>query len=135
MLAWALGRVIPLAWPGLNDFPARVIGYAFAIGGPALMAWGIAELARAKTTVRPDRGVSVLVTTGPFRYARNPIYAGDVMLLLGLAQLSLNIWFVILAVAFAFLVRRLAILPEERHLEARFGDAYRAYKDRTRRWI
>jgi protein-S-isoprenylcysteine O-methyltransferase Ste14 len=46
-----------------------------------------------------------------------------------------NIWFAILALLYAALVTWLAILPEERHLEAKFGDAYRAYKATTRRWI
>jgi protein-S-isoprenylcysteine O-methyltransferase Ste14 len=58
-----------------------------------------------------------------------------VLLLLGAAELTKNVWFVILAPLFAALVTWLAILPEERHLEAKFGDAYRAYKASTRRWI
>ena len=59
----------------------------------------------------------------------------DVMILLGAAELSKNIWFVIGAAVFGVLVTVLAILPEERHLEARFGDAYRNYKQRSRRWL
>ena len=57
------------------------------------------------------------------------------MILLGLAEVTKNIWFAILAPLFAILVTWLAIIPEERHLEARFGDAYRSYKERSRRWI
>ena len=57
------------------------------------------------------------------------------MILLGLAELSHNIWLAILAPVFAVAVTWLAILPEERHLETRFGDAYRAYKARSRRWL
>ena len=54
---------------------------------------------------------------------------------MGLAEVTKNIWFVILGLGFAVAVTWLSILPEERHLEARFGDDYRAYKDKTRRWI
>jgi protein-S-isoprenylcysteine O-methyltransferase Ste14 len=57
------------------------------------------------------------------------------MILLSIAELTKNIWFALLALVYAGLVTWLAILPEERHLEAKFGDAYRAYKAATRRWI
>jgi protein-S-isoprenylcysteine O-methyltransferase Ste14 len=90
---------------------------------------------RARTTILPHRRSDALVTSGPFRRFRNPIYLGDVMVLLGLAELTKNIWFVAVAIAFAGLVTWLAILPEERHLEARFGEAWRHYKARSRRWL
>ena len=77
----------------------------------------------------------MLVTDGPFRFRRNPIYLADILILLGLAELTKNIWIVILTPVFAVLMTWLAILPEERHLESRFGDAYRAYKERTRRLL
>jgi protein-S-isoprenylcysteine O-methyltransferase Ste14 len=130
-----LQRLAPLTWPGLDDLPARVIGLGIGALGIALAVWAIATLIRARTTVRPDRGASVLVTWGPFARWRNPIYVADVMILLGLAELTKNIWLAILAALFAMLVTWLAILPEERHLEATFGDAWRAYKERSRRWI
>ncbi len=60
---------------------------------------------------------------------------GEVLLFLGLAQLTGNIWFPIVAPLFAIGIHYLAILPEERHLENRFGEAYLQYKERTRRWF
>ncbi|MFT7577573.1 MAG: protein-S-isoprenylcysteine O-methyltransferase Ste14, partial [Alphaproteobacteria bacterium] len=72
---------------------------------------------------------------GPFARLRNPIYVADVMILLGVAELTKNLWFVVGAAIFGVLVTYLAILPEERHLEFRFGDAYRDYKSRSRRWL
>jgi protein-S-isoprenylcysteine O-methyltransferase Ste14 len=133
--AWLARRLCPLPWPGLDDWPARLVGYGLGIAGIALVAWSIATLHRAGTTVQPTRGTDRLVTDGPFRWRRNPIYMGDVLILLGLAELTHNIWLVILAPVFALAVYRLAILPEERHLEARFGQAYLEYKARTRRWF
>jgi protein-S-isoprenylcysteine O-methyltransferase Ste14 len=133
--AWALGRAVPLGWPGMDDWPARLVGYAFGAGGLALAAWAILTLMRAGTTVRPDARATHLVTGGPYWRFRNPIYLADVMIQLGLAELTHNIWFVIMAGAFAALITWLAILPEERHLEAVFGEEYRTYKARTRRWI
>lgn len=130
-----LGRLYPLPWPGLDDLPARVLGYAFGAGGIVLIAWGIIAMHRARTNIRPDRAADRLVTAGPFRIWRNPLYMGETLVLMGLAQATGNIWFVIAAVGFALGVLWLAILPEERHLEARFGEAYLAYKGRTRRWF
>jgi protein-S-isoprenylcysteine O-methyltransferase Ste14 len=85
--------------------------------------------------VLPDAPATRLVTSGPFRRFRNPIYLGEVMILLGVAELTHNIWFVVAAAAFGVLVTWLAILPEERHLEAVFGEEYRAYKAASRRWL
>lgn len=133
--AVALGYAVPLAWPGENDTMGRLAGLGLGLAGLALFVWAAWTLRRQGTTVLPDKASDVLVTDGPFRFRRNPIYIAHVLMLLGVAELTHNIWFVILAIAYIPLVTWLAVLPEERHLEARFGDAYRGYKARTRRWI
>jgi len=130
-----LGRLFPLPWPGLDDLPARVVGYGLGLAGIGLLAWGTLTLRRAGTTLLPHKRAGRLVTDGAFRFRRNPIYMGEVLMFLGLAQATGNIWFAILAPLFALAVLALAILPEERHLEARFGEAYLDYKARTRRWF
>jgi protein-S-isoprenylcysteine O-methyltransferase Ste14 len=130
-----LRRLYPLGWPGTDDMPARVIGYGLGTAGIALMAWGFLTLQRARTTIWPNKRADRLVTEGAFRFRRNPIYMGEVLVLLGLAQLTHNIWFAILAPVFAVALYALAIRPEEQHLETRFGQAYLDYKERTRRWF
>jgi protein-S-isoprenylcysteine O-methyltransferase Ste14 len=85
--------------------------------------------------VLPDVGATQLVTSGPYWRYRNPIYLADAMILLGAAELTKNIWLVAAAAVFAGLVTWLAILPEELHLERRFGQAYLDYKKKSRRWI
>lgn len=133
--AIAAGRLIPVGWPGMNDLPARLIGIGIGAAGLALAAWAVVTLHRAKTTVMPHQAASHLVTTGPFARFRNPIYMADVMLLLGIAELSKNIWFAVAAALFVPLVTWLAILPEERHLAARFGADWESYRERSRRWL
>ena len=133
--AHIMGRLWPLSWPGLDDLSARIVGLAFGGAGLALIAWGFLTLNRAGTTIMPNRGVDHLVTEGAFAFRRNPIYMGETLLFLGLAELTHNIWFVIAAPLFAIAILVLAILPEERHLEERFGQAYLDYKERTRRWF
>jgi protein-S-isoprenylcysteine O-methyltransferase Ste14 len=133
--AVVLGRVQPLPWPGLDDMPAHFIGLGLGTLGLALLAAAIATLKRHRTTVLPDAGASALVTSGPYARWRNPIYLADCFILFGVAELTKNIWFVIFALLFVGLVTLLAIKPEEQHLERRFGDAYRDYKAKTRRWL
>ena len=130
-----LGRFYPLPWPGLNDLPAQIIGYGLGGLGVLLTGWGFITLNRADTTVQPHKPVKRLVTHGAFGFRRNPIYMGEVLIFLGLAQVTGNIWMALVAPALAILLFALAILPEERHLEARFGEEYLAYKARTRRWF
>lgn len=133
--AVVLGRSMPLAWPGLDDLAARVVGFGIGVLGVLLLFWAGWTLHNARTNILPHRGADKLVTNGPYARFRNPLYLADVMILLGLAELTKNVWFALGALVFGILVTFLAILPEERHLEARFGDAYRAYKKRSRRWL
>jgi protein-S-isoprenylcysteine O-methyltransferase Ste14 len=133
--ALLMNWLAPLPWPGSDDGPAHAIGLAFGAAGILLIAFAIRALIIHGTTVRPDRTSTRLVTSGPYAWLRNPIYLGEVLLLLAGAEISKSIWFVVAALAFGLLVTVLQILPEERHLERQFGDAYLTYKSRTRRWI
>ncbi len=135
VIAIVLGATVPLPWPGLNDWPAQVVGVGFGFLGVALFLWAGYSLTRHNTTVMPHKGASRLVAAGPFARYRNPIYIADVLIFLCVAEVTKNVWFVLLMPVFIGLVTWLAILPEERHLEAKFGDEYRAYKAKTRRWI
>jgi protein-S-isoprenylcysteine O-methyltransferase Ste14 len=128
-------RFWPLPWPGINDASAHWVGLSFGAAGIVLILWAVATLRKHGTTFMPDRPASVLVTTGPFTRFRNPIYLGDALLILGIAEITKSIWFVAAAFAFGVLVTVLQIVPEERYLESKFGDAYIDYKSRTRRWI
>lgn len=133
--AWLLGEVYPLTWPGADDLPAHAVGLSFGIGGIVLLAWAALTLSRHDTTILPHEGASHLVTDGPYARFRNPIYLADVMIMFGIAEVTKNFWFAILALHFAVAVTKLAIIPEERHLEAKFGQAWRDYAETTRRWI
>ncbi len=130
-----LQELLPMNWPGLDDTPSRIVGLGIGLAGILLISWAAYYLCRAGTTILPHKGANTLVTGGPFTRFRNPIYLGDVMILLGTAELTKNIWFVAAAAVFAIIVTFLAILPEEHHLAEKFGNEYKAYKARSRRWI
>jgi protein-S-isoprenylcysteine O-methyltransferase Ste14 len=133
--AWLLTVFAPLPWPGLDDAAAHVIGLSFGVFGLLLIVSGFWTLASNRTSYLPHRPSTKLVTTGPFVRFRNPIYLGEVLLLLYGAEITKSIWFVGAALLFGTLVTVLQIIPEERHLEAMFGDEYLDYKARSRRWI
>ena len=133
--AWVLQRLVPLPWPGIGDTASRIAGLALGVAGLLLLGWAVLTMRRARTTVMPHARASALVTGGPFRFRRNPIYLAEMLILLGIAELTRNLWLVLLTPVFGILVTLLAILPEERHLEARFGEDYREYKERTRRLL
>lgn len=111
--------------------------FALLVAGLLLMAVAALQFARAKTTINPLRPAraSALVTGGLFRISRNPIYVGDVLLLAALA-LWLGSWpGAVWVAAFVFYIDRWQIGPEEAALAGLFGDEYRAYCSRVRRWV
>ena len=131
-----LGRSHPLPWPGIDDLPAKVIGYGLGILGVGLMAWGAITLLRADTTVLPHKrgrpaghAWSLWLSAQSDLHGRGADVSGA-----GAGHRATSGWRSWRQL-FAIAVLVLAILPEERHLEARFGEDYLAYKDRTRRWF
>jgi len=90
---------------------------------------------RAGTNVRPDQPSLHLVTDGPFRYSRNPLYLATLGLYGGVTLLVDAVWPALLLVPLLAVLRWGVIAREERYLEAKFGDEYRAYKARVRRWL
>lgn len=132
VIAIAAGQVspLPLAFP-----LARTVGYVLIVSAISVDVWAAATLVRAHTTVLPNRACSHLVTGGPFRFSRNPIYAAYVVLIVGLALATGNAWFLPLAVAHGIATHYLAIRREESHLIALFGYKYEDYCRAVRRWI
>jgi protein-S-isoprenylcysteine O-methyltransferase Ste14 len=107
-----------------------------ALGGAISLAGDI-EFRRARTTVNPWRpqNASSLVTSGVFRFTRNPMYLGLLLVLVGWAVFLASAWPVAGPPAFMLCIGRLQIEPEERVLVAKFGAAYADYASRVRRWL
>jgi protein-S-isoprenylcysteine O-methyltransferase Ste14 len=89
----------------------------------------------AKTTIMPHKGSDHLVTKGVFAFSRNPIYLANAMLIFGLGLVFSNYWLCLIMPIAAFATQKLAIEREEKHLETRFGGAFRSYKKKVNRWI
>lgn len=132
---WAIDRFVhPLPIP-LAAGTAFVLGVALTAAGLGLMAWGILTFRAAKTAILPHRSASGIVTHGPYRFTRNPMYVGMTVVYLGLSLLVRSVWpLLLLPVVIAMLVH-LVIRREEAYLVSAFRDEYDAYRGRVRRWL
>ena len=109
----------------------------FAVAGVALMGISFVGFAKAKTTVNPlspDKA-SALVTTGIYGVSRNPIYVADLLFLFAWGLYLSNPFALVLVLVFIPYMNRFQIVPEERALQALFGEDFMAYKKRVRRWL
>jgi protein-S-isoprenylcysteine O-methyltransferase Ste14 len=131
--AWWLQERLPLPLD-LGEL-ARPLGWVLIGIGLAGFTWALAAIWGHRTTVNPYKAASNLVTSGPFRYSRNPIYLSDWFVYAGAMLLLKTAWPLLLAPLVFLLMRYLVIVHEETHLEARFGAEYHDYKMRVRRWL
>ena len=106
----------------------------FAIGA-VIAGWGLILFRTARTTTVPGRSSAQLVTSGPYRFTRNPMYVGLSLAYLGEAGLLHQIWPAILLPLTIAYVNWTVIPLEESRLEEVFQDQYRQYRSRVRRWI
>ncbi len=109
------------------------IGGATLALGAALAVWGRGLMERAGTNVNPTLPTTALVTTGPFRLSRNPLYVALTLMYVGLALLT-NAWWVLVLIV-PVVMHYGVVRREERYLEAKFGAAYSAYRSRVRRYL
>ncbi|HYC32487.1 MAG TPA: methyltransferase [Gemmatimonadales bacterium] len=128
-----LQRLAPIRLP---EGPAlRIAGGALIVIGLALSGAVVYHFGRAGTPVTPLRATRRLVVSGPYRLSRNPDYLGQALLAAGLGLLFAPAWVLVALVPALGLVRYGVIAREESYLERRFGEEYRRYCRRVRRWI
>lgn len=113
----------------------RWTGGAVLVLGAALTLWGARTFTVAGTTIKPFERTTRLVANGPFRFSRNPMYLGMVVMLLGsaLALGTIGPWTAALALAVTLQLR--FIRHEERALAASLGEPYERYRRSVRRWL
>lgn len=132
---WAISRSTPLL-----EVPGNIRLLAagtLASVGIALAVAGVVTFWRAGTTIHPHRPqeTSALVSSGIYRITRNPMYVGLLFVLVAWAVILSSAWSLVGPFAFVLYISRFQIIPEERVLSAKFGEAYDSYKARVRRWL
>jgi len=133
ILMIALDRLLPLR--RVVPSGVRPIGVALLVLGLVLNVWAAGLFARAGTAIKPLQPSTALVTHGPFRMSRNPMYLGMAVMLVGVAMLLGSLTPFVVVPAFVLLIERRFIRREEAMLDGTFGAAYAEYKRRVRRWI
>jgi protein-S-isoprenylcysteine O-methyltransferase Ste14 len=93
------------------------------------------EFQKAQTTLDPHGSTSQLVTSGIYRFSRNPIYLGFLLIVIGLPLYFGLFWGIVMAPVFIFLMNHLVIQHEEMYLERKFKETYTDYRARVRRWL
>jgi protein-S-isoprenylcysteine O-methyltransferase Ste14 len=128
-LQWAwplgLGPRIATEWLGGVALPVSLL-----IAGSALVA-----MKRERATVDPRKPTTTIVSAGPFRFTRNPLYLSLLVLEVGIGLWIDSLWVVLAVAPLAIVVQEGVIKREERYLEGKFGEEYLRYKSRVRRWI
>ncbi|HEX5221148.1 MAG TPA: isoprenylcysteine carboxylmethyltransferase family protein [Verrucomicrobiae bacterium] len=133
-----LGLGIHLLWPmrlAMTPLSVRIIGAVLVVASGALSRWASGTMRRAGTNVLPGKPTLSIVTGGPFRFSRNPLYIAGSVLYLGLTLISNSAWPLVLSVPMLVVLDWGIVRREERYLEAKFGGDYLAYKTRVRRWL
>jgi protein-S-isoprenylcysteine O-methyltransferase Ste14 len=141
-LAWALAVVTGLVLDWLEplefvpeDWSAGLLGSVVFVLALALAVWALDTMTRAGTNVPTNRPTTTIVESGPYRFTRNPIYMGMFGGLIGLGIAFDNLWLPLMLVPFALVIRYGVVAREEAYLEREFGDVYRRYRQRVRRWL
>ena len=141
-LAWALAVIAGLVLDWLEplpflpeDWPAGLVGAVVFVLALVLAIWAIDTMTRAGTNVPTNRPTTAIVESGPYRFTRNPIYLGMFGGLIGLGIAFDNPWLLLMMALFALVIRYGVVVREEAYLERMFGDAYRGYRRRVRRWL
>jgi protein-S-isoprenylcysteine O-methyltransferase Ste14 len=125
---WISFKVVPnsIAW---------ILGGILIIFGAVLPGSALFKFKEVGTTVRPDRAANTLVTAGPYKVTRNPMYLGLAIVYLGIAIAGQSVSAIILLPIVLAIIQHWVVGPEEAFLEKRFDAEYISYKEKVRRWI
>jgi protein-S-isoprenylcysteine O-methyltransferase Ste14 len=132
-----LGLVLHWIWPVplLPSLVARLLGLVILVLSAALGRAAERAMKRAGTNIRPDQPTLAIVTDGPFRFTRNPLYLAGTGLYLAIALLVNGLGLLVLVLPMLAVLHWGVVRREERYLETKFGDPYREYRARVRRWL
>jgi len=129
----ALHFLLPLA--KMIATPYNYLGIAAIVAGVGISSWASCLFNRADTTVKPFEESRSLVTEGPYRVSRHPMYLGMAVALAGAAVVLGTVTPALVVVPYVLVTDRIFIVDEEKMMEETFGDAYRDYRKRVRRWL
>ena len=132
-IAYLLGWFFRIPYGVPNGL--QMIGFSLTVIGFLLGVGAFIEFRKARTTLDPHGSAKQLVRSGIYRYTRNPIYLGFLLMVIGLPLNAGSYWGVLIAPLYIASMNKLVIEHEEAYLEKKFGAIYTSYKSRVRRWL
>ncbi len=135
LAATVLEAFVPLPFLAAHALARYLAGAALAAGGFVMIGMGTRRFVAAGTNIPPYLPTTALVVDGIYGRTRNPLYLGTTLVYLGLSVAAGSLWAIVLVVPLLWVINVGVVAREERYLERKFGDAYRAYKARVRRWV
>lgn len=133
--AAVLEAIIPLPVLAGQALARYLAGAVLAVCGFVLIFMAAGRFNAAGTNIPPTLPTTALVVDGIYRRTRNPFYLGTTLIYLGLGVAAGSFWAIALVVPLLWVINTGVIAREEQYLERKFGDDYRAYKARVRRWV
>jgi len=130
---WGLGKLTPVRV--VPDEAAWPLGALFLAAALLLFLPAATAFFRARTPLPTRRPTTAIVTSGPYRISRNPIYLSFACTQIGLGFATNNAWMLAMTAVTVAVITSGVIVREERYLERRFGEEYLSYKRRVRRWV
>jgi protein-S-isoprenylcysteine O-methyltransferase Ste14 len=131
-----LGVVMRWLYPlGVAGTGVRIVGGVILAAGLALNVWSVRPFRRTGQKPLPGNPAPSLIIDGPYRFSRNPMYLSVVLVVTGASLLAANAWIALFVAPAIAVVHYTSVVKEEAYLDERFGEAYRQYKARVRRYL
>jgi protein-S-isoprenylcysteine O-methyltransferase Ste14 len=134
-LAVGFGLEALLPGASLSGVVQWGLGGVLLVAGVVLLASFNTLFQRTGTAVEPWKPTTAIVTSGPYRFTRNPAYLGMALVYLGIAVMSQALWALVPLPFVLAVINNAVIRREERYLERKFGQEYLDYKRTVRRWV
>jgi protein-S-isoprenylcysteine O-methyltransferase Ste14 len=140
-LLYLSGVVIGAVVNGMKSMPlshstiVRIVGLIVVILGIGWTNWGRLAMKAHGTNINPTKPTTTIITSGPYRFSRNPLYLGLTIIYLGLSLAVNSWWCLLLLIPIGLLMHFQVVVREERYLKGKFGDTYRQYQSRVRRYL
>jgi len=133
--ATVLEAVVPLPVLAAHALARYLVGTALTACGFVMIGMGMRCFLAAGTNIPPNLPTTALVVEGIYGRTRNPLYLGTTLVYLVLSVAAGSMWAIMLVVPLLWVINVGVVAREERYLERKSGDAYRAYKTHVRRWV
>lgn len=133
LMGFGLRALVPCSFA--SERLASLVGPIIFASALALFLWAVFTMRSGGGSLPTNKPTDVIVSGGPYRFSRNPVYLAMVTLLVGVGLWANSLWFIGMAALDAILLSRGVIAREEEYLDRKFGDSYASYKSRVRRWL